>query len=68
MIIFLTDGDPTEGVTDPNIILNNVRSANTHNTALYSLGFGNDVDFSFLQKMSLQVNKKVMFLCKAFTV
>ncbi len=54
MVIFLTDGDPTSGETHRPSILQNVRNANGDNVTLFSLGFGNGVDFGFLQQMSLQ--------------
>ncbi|XP_021949887.1 inter-alpha-trypsin inhibitor heavy chain H3 isoform X1 [Folsomia candida] len=56
MIIFLTDGQPTAGVTDPSIILETIKRENSANFSIpiFSLGFGNDVDFPFLRKLSLQ--------------
>ena len=54
MIIFLTDGDPTAGITSTSRIMTNVRAANKGRFTLFNLGFGDDVDFNFLQKMSLQ--------------
>ena len=54
MIIFLTDGEPTAGITSTSRIMANVRAANQGRFTLFTLGFGHDVDFSFLQKISLQ--------------
>ncbi|XP_043930570.1 inter-alpha-trypsin inhibitor heavy chain H3-like [Protopterus annectens] len=54
MIIFLTDGDPTVGIRDPAVIQENVRNANQGDYSLYSLGFGYNVDYNFLEKLSLE--------------
>ncbi|XP_042261664.1 inter-alpha-trypsin inhibitor heavy chain H3-like isoform X2 [Thunnus maccoyii] len=58
MIVLLTDGMPNKGVSDLPTIQKNVRSAIGGNMSLFCLGFGNDVDFSFLDVMSKQ-NKGV---------
>uniref|UniRef100_A0A096LWR8 Inter-alpha-trypsin inhibitor heavy chain H3 n=1 Tax=Poecilia formosa TaxID=48698 RepID=A0A096LWR8_POEFO len=53
MIILLTDGMPnSEGVSDIRKIQENVRSAVGGNMSLFCLGFGNDVDYNFLDVMS----------------
>uniref|UniRef100_A0A2K6P7J0 Inter-alpha-trypsin inhibitor heavy chain H1 n=1 Tax=Rhinopithecus roxellana TaxID=61622 RepID=A0A2K6P7J0_RHIRO len=52
----LTDGDPTEGVTDRSQILKNVRNAIRGRFPLYNLGFGHNVDFNFLEVMSMENN------------
>ncbi|KAF3689892.1 Inter-alpha-trypsin inhibitor heavy chain H3 [Channa argus] len=56
ILILLTDGDPTSGVTDIVTIQSNVRRAIADKFPLYCLGFGFDVNFEFLEKMSLQNN------------
>ncbi|XP_054585625.1 inter-alpha-trypsin inhibitor heavy chain H1 isoform X2 [Eptesicus fuscus] len=56
ILIMLTDGEPTEGVTDRTQILKNVRNAIGGKFPLYNLGFGHDVDFSFLEVMSMENN------------
>ncbi|XP_003936620.3 inter-alpha-trypsin inhibitor heavy chain H1 [Saimiri boliviensis] len=56
ILIMLTDGDPTEGVTDRSQILKNVRSAIQGRFPLYNLGFGHNVDFNFLEVMSMENN------------
>uniref|UniRef100_A0A8C7ZGC1 Inter-alpha-trypsin inhibitor heavy chain H3 n=1 Tax=Oryzias sinensis TaxID=183150 RepID=A0A8C7ZGC1_9TELE len=53
MIILLTDGMPNS-VSDLPSIQNNVRSAIGGNISLFCLGFGNDVDYSFLDVLSKQ--------------
>ncbi|XP_067908037.1 inter-alpha-trypsin inhibitor heavy chain H3-like isoform X2 [Heterodontus francisci] len=53
MIILLTDGDPNVGEKDPAKIQINVKNAIQERYSLYCLGFGFDVDYSFLEKMAL---------------
>ncbi|KAJ0023382.1 hypothetical protein NQD34_003281 [Periophthalmus magnuspinnatus] len=55
-IILLTDGMPNSGESDTAIIQKNVEKANNGNMSLYCLGFGNDVQYSFLDVMA-QENK-----------
>nr|XP_057947699.1 inter-alpha-trypsin inhibitor heavy chain H3-like [Doryrhamphus excisus] len=52
MIILLTDGMPNHGVSNLQAIQENVRSAIDGKMSLFCLGFGNDVDYSFLDVMS----------------
>uniref|UniRef100_A0A672QQ28 Inter-alpha-trypsin inhibitor heavy chain H3-like n=1 Tax=Sinocyclocheilus grahami TaxID=75366 RepID=A0A672QQ28_SINGR len=56
ILILLTDGDPTTGETNPLKIQENVRKAIGEKFPLYSLGFGFDVSFEFLKKLSLENN------------
>ncbi|XP_037535780.1 inter-alpha-trypsin inhibitor heavy chain H3-like [Nematolebias whitei] len=56
ILILLTDGDPTAGVTNFEVIQSNVRRAIAGKFPLYCLGFGFDVKFEFLEKMSLENN------------
>nr|XP_017199136.2 inter-alpha-trypsin inhibitor heavy chain H1 isoform X2 [Oryctolagus cuniculus] len=56
ILIMLTDGEPTEGVTDRPQILKNIRSAIGGRFPLYSLGFGHDLDFNFLKSLSMENN------------
>ncbi|XP_075951955.1 inter-alpha-trypsin inhibitor heavy chain H3-like [Anarhichas minor] len=58
MIILLTDGMPNSGESNLKKIQENVGSAIGGKMTLFSLGFGNDVDYSFLDVMSRQ-NKGV---------
>ncbi|XP_071351221.1 inter-alpha-trypsin inhibitor heavy chain H3-like [Trachinotus anak] len=58
MIVLLTDGMPNSGESNLPRIQENVRSAIGGNMSLFCLGFGNDVDYSFLDVMSKQ-NKGV---------
>ncbi|KAM4582182.1 inter-alpha-trypsin inhibitor heavy chain H3a [Fundulus diaphanus] len=54
MIILLTDGMPNSGESRVPTIQENVRSAIGGNMSLFCLGFGNDVDYNFLDVMSKQ--------------
>ncbi|XP_023955028.2 inter-alpha-trypsin inhibitor heavy chain H3 [Bicyclus anynana] len=56
MIIFLTDGQPVEGETDTDRIIELVTEKNTGDmkAALYSLAFGDGADRDFLRKLSLR--------------
>ncbi|XP_074139624.1 inter-alpha-trypsin inhibitor heavy chain H4-like isoform X2 [Sminthopsis crassicaudata] len=54
MVILLTDGDPTEGETDPQKIQENVKAAIGDRYYLYCLGFGFDVNYAFLEKLALE--------------
>uniref|UniRef100_A0A3Q0R360 Inter-alpha-trypsin inhibitor heavy chain 3 n=1 Tax=Amphilophus citrinellus TaxID=61819 RepID=A0A3Q0R360_AMPCI len=56
ILILLTDGDPTSGETNLEKIQSNVKQAIAGKFPLYCLGFGFDVNFDFLEKMSLQNN------------
>ncbi|XP_029005846.1 inter-alpha-trypsin inhibitor heavy chain H3-like [Betta splendens] len=56
ILILLTDGDPTSGEINLETIQSNVRKAIAGKFPLYCLGFGFDVNFEFLEKMSLQNN------------
>lgn len=52
IIVFLTDGDPTTGVTDIDRIINDVTNKNRGRAAIFSLGFGFNLNFDFLSKIS----------------
>ncbi|XP_073681475.1 inter-alpha-trypsin inhibitor heavy chain H3-like isoform X2 [Garra rufa] len=54
ILILLTDGDPTSGETNIQKIMSNVKEAIGTKFPLYCLGFGYDVNFDFLTKMSLE--------------
>nr|XP_043880656.1 inter-alpha-trypsin inhibitor heavy chain H3-like [Solea senegalensis] len=58
IIILLTDGMPFGGEENLEKIQENVRTAAAGKMSLFSLGFGNDVDYSFLDVLSKQ-NKGV---------
>ncbi|XP_051060726.1 inter-alpha-trypsin inhibitor heavy chain H4 isoform X2 [Phodopus roborovskii] len=52
LIILLTDGEPTEGETNPANIRKNVQEAINDQYSLFCLGFGFDVHYSFLEKLA----------------
>nr|XP_033814740.1 inter-alpha-trypsin inhibitor heavy chain H5 [Geotrypetes seraphini] len=54
LIIFLTDGRPTVGVTDSSSIVSNAKDAMREKICLFTLGIGNDVDYQLLEKLSLE--------------
>ncbi|KAG8312244.1 hyaluronan metabolic process [Homalodisca vitripennis] len=56
IVIFLTDGDPTIGITDHNKILSMVKDLNVKQSAIFSLAFGDGADLSFLRRLSLANN------------
>ncbi len=52
LIIFLTDGKPTVGVTEVEKILDNVGDANTGDVRVFVFGVGYDVNTHLLDKLS----------------
>ncbi|RLV99424.1 hypothetical protein DV515_00009630 [Chloebia gouldiae] len=53
MIILLTDGQPTSGERNVEVIQEKVQKAINGKYALFCLGFGFDVSYKFLEKMAL---------------
>ncbi|XP_043860153.1 inter-alpha-trypsin inhibitor heavy chain H3-like isoform X3 [Dromiciops gliroides] len=54
IIIMLTDGEANTGESRVEKIQENVRNAIGGKFPLYNLGFGNDVNYNFLEKMALE--------------
>ena len=52
IVLFLTDGLPTEGVTSPKDILDNLQKAAPPNLRIFTFGVGNDVDTFLLDSLS----------------
>lgn len=52
MLIFLTDGRPTIGSTDENIILKGVKQENKSNTRIFCFGIGTDVNTHLLDQIA----------------
>ncbi len=52
MVVFLTDGQPTSGETNPKNIQVNVRDEAGSRISVHSLGFGYDLDYDLLKKLS----------------
>jgi Ca-activated chloride channel homolog len=51
-VIFFTDGLPTVGETNPEVILKNVEKRNSANTRIFTFGVGNDVNATMLDKLA----------------
>ncbi|XP_070592911.1 inter-alpha-trypsin inhibitor heavy chain H6 [Erythrolamprus reginae] len=54
LIIFLTDGEPTSGVTAGSRILTNAQQALKGTVSLFGLAFGDDADYGLLRRLSLE--------------
>ncbi len=56
IIVFLTDGEPTEGVTSPYAIRQNIQDTNRAQVSIFSIAFGIDSEgnYQFLRAMSLE--------------
>ncbi|KAM8934253.1 inter-alpha-trypsin inhibitor heavy chain H6 [Pelodytes ibericus] len=54
LIIFLTDGEATSGVTSTNRILDNARKAMGGTVSLFCLAFGDDADYNLMRRLSLE--------------
>merc|ERR1712080_172591 len=54
VIIFLTDGEPSEGITGNEAIQKAVRNKNVKNVTICSLAFGQGADYEMLKTLSLQ--------------
>ena len=52
IVLFLTDGLPTEGQVNPKDILANVQKAATPNVRIFAFGVGDDVDTFLLNSLS----------------
>lgn len=52
VLLFLTDGLPTEGVTDIDQILSNTKNNSTHYLRLFSFGVGDDVNTELLDTLA----------------
>ncbi len=52
IIVFLTDGCPTAGVTNPTQILNNVAQANNNQSHIFVFGVGYDLNVRFLDELA----------------
>ncbi|XP_034307064.2 inter-alpha-trypsin inhibitor heavy chain H4 isoform X1 [Magallana gigas] len=52
LMIFLTDGKATAGVTDTDRILQNIINANTYNIPIFALAFGREADYTISKKIA----------------
>jgi Ca-activated chloride channel family protein len=55
VVIFLTDGLPTEGVVETDLILNNVKQAARSNLRVFTFGVGDDVNTVLLDTMAREL-------------
>ncbi len=51
-VIFFTDGVPTIGETNPDVIVKNVEKRNSANTRIFTFGVGDDVNATMLDKLA----------------
>ncbi|XP_060571367.1 inter-alpha-trypsin inhibitor heavy chain H3-like [Ruditapes philippinarum] len=56
VIVFLTDGEATSGVTNTDTILMNLRKVNELEIPVFSLAFGENADYDIVKKISIQNN------------
>ena len=54
MIIFLTDGEATSGITSSEEIKSNIRKSNIDQVPIYGLGFGDGADFDCISDISTE--------------
>jgi len=54
MIMFITNGRPTRGITESHRILANIRQASGSRICVFPVGIGLDVDFRFLDQLAQQ--------------
>jgi len=54
LLVLLTDGQPTVGVTDARSIRANIRSANNKQTSIFCLGFGFTLDYNLLRAIAAE--------------
>jgi len=53
-IVFITDGEPTVGLTQPEEILRSIKVADRQQMRLFVFGVGNDVDVRLLDDLAIQ--------------
>ncbi|PXF60234.1 MAG: hypothetical protein C4B59_09765 [Candidatus Methanogaster sp.] len=56
IVVFLTDGEPTDGITSPYVIRDNVKAANVAEASIFTIAFGIDdeANYDFLRALSLE--------------
>ena len=54
MIIFLTDGEATSGITSSEEIKSNIRKSNIDQVPIYGLAFGDGADFDLISDISTE--------------
>lgn len=53
-IVFVTDGEPTVGITEPKEILQLAKQSDEHKTRVFALGVGNDIDVRLIDDLVQQ--------------
>lgn len=61
-ILFLTDGEPTEGVTDIPMILENLKAARKSNARIFTFGIGDDVNTLLLDSLTRDNNGAISYV------
>lgn len=61
-ILFLTDGEPTEGVTDIPSILSNLKAAAKPNARIFTFGVGDDVNTLLLDALTRDHNGAITYV------
>ena len=54
MIIFLTDGEATSGITNSETIKSNIKNSNKGQVPIYGLAFGDGADFNLIKDISTE--------------
>jgi Ca-activated chloride channel family protein len=62
LVVFLTDGRPTIGMTEPAEILNNVRKHNQSNTRIFVFGVGLEVNTHLLDQLADQTRATTQYV------
>lgn len=61
-ILFLTDGEPTEGVTDIPMIIENLKAARKPNARIFTFGIGDDVNTLLLDSLTRENNGAISYV------
>ncbi|MCG6913992.1 VIT and VWA domain-containing protein [bacterium BMS3Abin03] len=52
LIVFITDGKPTIGETNEDILLKKIKNSNTRNKSIFTFGIGNEINTHLLDKIT----------------
>ncbi len=55
-VLFVTDGQPSWGVTQPDSIINAATRLNTSQVSIYTVGLGEELDYSLLKNLATRNN------------
>ncbi len=61
-IVFLTDGEPTAGITDPHMIAKNMREGNTKNIRTFVFGVGENLNRRLLDQLALENSGEAVYV------